>query len=63
MSNEINCKQKNLKKLKSFFLPTDKSRANKNYRSQENDRLIYARMQQIRTETKTHKTKRLVLDF
>ena len=53
MSNEINFKQKILKKAK--IIKTDKSRADKKCSSQENDRLIHARTRRIRKETKTNK--------
>ena len=53
ISNKINCKQKSKKKAEIiFFLTTDKNRADKNYRDQESDKLIRARMRRIRTETK-----------
>ena len=52
ISNKTNCKQKSKKKAKIIFFLTDKNRADKNYRDQESDKLIRARMRRIRTETK-----------
>ena len=59
LSNDINCKQnKSLRKWQNhFFKIADKSTADQNSKSQENDRLIHARMRRIRTETKIYEKK------